>query len=155
MRRKVIAYVVTSCVFAAVALAGASHASNCDPYADPVYQGNANKGGGAQASICSPYADPVHHENAQKGGGEGNGETKSTPENDYTESYKKDAGGNPDNNKGYSQPDTVAPATQQETEPVVNTDQNKMNYDDNKKAVDSFGVGDEVVGADSSWELPD
>ena len=102
-----------------------------------------------------PYADPVHHENAEKGGGEGTGETKSTPDEDYTKAYSNDAKGGPDNNQGYSRPDTVAPATQQETEPVVNTDQNKMNYDDNSKAVDSFGVEDEVVGADSSWNLPD
>ena len=103
-----------------------------------------------------PYADPVHHENAEKGGGEGTGETKSTPDEDYTKAYSNDAKGGPDNNQGYSRPDTVAPATQQAAEPAVdNTDQNKMNYDDNKKAVNSFGVEDEVVGADSSWNLPD
>jgi hypothetical protein len=100
----------------------------------------------------NPYADPVHQGNANKGGGEGKGETKATPDADYTKAYSNDAKGGPDNSQGYSRPETVAPATQPETETVVNTDQSKMNYDDNSKAVDSFGVGDEVVGADSSYE---
>ena len=131
MRKKVIAYVVTSCLFAAVVLAGASHASNCNPYADPVYQGNANKGGGAQASVCDPLADPVYQGNANKGGGEGRGETKATPDADYSKSLLN--------------PEMVTPATPAATETVVSADQRKMNYGSIDDAVDLFGVGNEIV----------
>jgi hypothetical protein len=109
--------------------AGASHASNCNPYADPVYQGNANKG--AQASICNPYADPVYQGNANKGGGEGKGETKATPDADYSKSLLN--------------PETVTPATPAATETVVSTDQRTMNYGSINNAVDSLGVGNEIV----------
>ena len=82
MRRKVIVCVTSCFVFAAaVLLASGAKAPTCSPYADPVYQGNANKGGGAQASIYTPYADPFHQGNAEKGGGEGRGEIIKIDEN--------------------------------------------------------------------------
>ena len=95
----------------------------------------------------NPYADPVHHENAEKGGGEGTGETKSTPENDYTELYN----GNSDN-KGYAQPDEVKPDTPSANETAVNTDQNKEDYG-RLDGTDSYGVGGEISAGSAS--LPD
>lgn len=100
----------------------------------------------------NPYADPVHQGNANKGGGEGNGETKATPDADYTKAYSNDAKGGPDNSQGYSRPETVAPVEQPATETNVSTDQRIMDYGGNDDAIDSFGVGDEVVGVDSSYE---
>ena len=131
MRRKVVVYVASCLTLAVMALAGASHASNCNPYADPVYQGNANKGGGAQASICDPLADPVYQGNANKGGGEGRGETKATPDADYSKSLLN--------------PEMVTPATPAATETVVSTDQRIMNYGGIDGTVNSFGAGNEIV----------
>jgi hypothetical protein len=79
----------------------------------------------------NPYADPVHQGNANKGGGEGKGETKATPDADYSKSLLN--------------PETVTPATPAATETVVSVDQRKMNYGSINNAVDSLGVGNEIV----------
>ena len=141
MRRKnFVKNVTIGFVFAAITLTGVGTAAS------------ALTGSRAAASVCDPLADPVHQGNANKGGGEGKGETKATPDEDYTKAYSNDAKGGPDNSQGYSRPETVAPAEQPATETNVSTDQSKMDYGGNDDAIDSFGVGDEVVGADSSYE---
>jgi hypothetical protein len=118
-RNNLVKNVTIGFVFAAITLTGVGTAAS------------ALTGSRAVASVCDPLADPVYQGNANKGGGEGNGETKATPDADYTKSLLN--------------PETVTPATPAATETVVSVDQRKMNYGSINNAVDSLGVGNEIV----------
>ena len=118
-RNNLVKNVTIGFVFAAITLTGVGTAAS------------ALTGSRAVASGCDPLADPVYQGNANKGGGEGRGETKATPDADYSKSLLN--------------PEMVTPATPAATETVVSTDQRIMNYGGIDGTVNSFGAGNEIV----------